>query len=235
MNGQLRTTLDDLLASGSEPGPALQALIDSYTTYHVVFVAVGGLFTLAFAVLAVVSWRRLRRVRRSDRRWTFERFTYLCFAISSAALTLMMGLLVAANLSNTVDPQRGFEGAVGMIGPQTGPRSADLQQSFTTWLRSGTAEVPAGVRGAIDDRLAWQRPKAIICSVLLVGLVLLSAAVWRSIVRRAQTRHGDWRPRDVASLAVGVALGPVCLLLMVMVIGNTQAAIAPLSMTLFYG
>ncbi len=39
----------------------------------------------------------------------------------------------------------------------------------------------------------------------------------------------------MALLITGVLAGPVCLLLMLMVIGNTQASFAPLSMTLFYG
>ena len=52
------------------------------------------------------------------------------------------------------------------------------------------SEIPADVGAADanrtngDERLAWQRPKAIICSVLLVALVLLSAVVWRGLIRR---------------------------------------------------
>ena len=51
----------------------------------------------------------------------------------------------------------------------------------------------------------------------------------------ADPRGTGSRPKDVALLAAGVVAGPVCVILMAMVIGNTQASVAPLSMTLFYG
>lgn len=237
MNDELRRTLDELLASGSDSNPALNALVDSYTEYHVVFIAVAGLFVVALALLAGFAWRRSRRAPRPDgRRLSFERVTYLGVALSSALLSLLMGLLVAANLSNVVDPQRGFSGAVGMIGPSpAGSSDAELHRAFASWLQSGAVDVPALVDETIDQRLAWQRPKAIVCAMLLVGFVVLGAAVWRGLIRRSRARQGRWRLSDVALLGAGILLGPVCVLLMVMVIGNTQAAWAPLSMTLFYG
>ncbi len=237
MNDDLRNTLHELLASGSESNPAMNALLDSYARYHTVFVAVGGLFLVGFALLAASSWRRLRRTPRSARRrWSFERATYLLFTGSSAVLALMMAVLVAANLSNAVDPRPGFSGAVGMVGTsRAGTRTADLHQAFTTWLWSGRADVPALVDSRIDGRLAWQRPKAAICSVVLVVFVLLGARLWRELIRRSRAREDGWKLRDIALLAAGLMVGPICLVLTVMVIGNTQASFAPLSMTLFYG
>jgi len=233
----LHDILDELLRSGSDSNPALNALLDDYTKYHVAFIAVGGLFLLAFAALAAFCWRRFRRTPRSpDRSWSFERATYLLFAGSSAVLAVMMALIVAANASNVADARSGFSGGLAMIDtPRAGTRTAELNQSFTTWLQSGQTDTPMLINSRIDDRLAWQRPKAIICAVLLVGLVLLSVRIWRTLIRRRRARQAGWRPKDVALLASGIVAGPVCLLLMVMVIGNSQASLAPLSMTLFYG
>ncbi len=170
MNTSLHDTLEELLLSGSDSNPALNALLDDYTKYHVVFIAVGGLFLLAFALLAAFSWRRFRRTPKSEkRRWSFERAAYLFFAASSVVFALMMALIVAANASNVADPRHGFSGGLGMLGtPRAGTRTADLHQAFTTWLQSGQSETPILVNSRIDDRLAWQRPKAIICSALLV-------------------------------------------------------------------
>jgi len=237
VTGGLHDLLDELLLSGSDTNPALNALLRDYTRYHVVFIAVGGLFLLAFVVLAVSSWRRWRRAPRpTNRRWSFERVTYACFGASSVLLALMMAVIVAANISNVVDPRHGFSGAVDMVGaPRTGTRTAELHQAFTAWLQSGRTDMPSLIDTRIDERLAWQRPKAIICSVLLLALVLLSARIWRTLVRRSRARQSGWERKDVALLLAGVAAGPVCLLVMVMVIGNTQGSFAPMSLTLFFG
>ena len=57
----LRATLDDLLRSGTTSNPALNRLLDDYTRFHLVLVAVGSLFMLGFVVLTVLSWRGFRR------------------------------------------------------------------------------------------------------------------------------------------------------------------------------
>lgn len=237
MTSTLHDTLEELLLSGSEANPALNALLDDYAKFHVAFIAVAGCFLLAFAVLATFCWRRFRRARASaTRTWSFERVTYLFFAASSVIFGLMMALLVAANASNVADPRHGFSGGLGMLGtPRAGTRAAELHQSFATWLQSGQIDTPTLVSARIDDRLAWQRPKAIICSVLLVMVLLLSARVWRALIRKSRVRQGGWTPKDVTLFAAGLLAGPVCLVLMLMVVGNTQASLAPLSMTLFYG
>ncbi len=237
MRSNLHDTLEELLSSGPDSNPALNALLDDYTKYHVAFVGVGGCFLLAFAVLAAFSWRRFRKARKLEtRRWSFERVTYLFFAASSAVFALTMALLVSANASNVADPRHGFSGGLGMLDtPRAGTRAGELHQSFATWLQSGQTDTPTMVNARIDDRLAWQRPKAIICSVLLVVVLLLCAHIWRILIRGSRVRQKGWTPKDVTLLAAGLLGGPVSLVLMVMVIGNTQASLAPLSMTLFYG
>jgi hypothetical protein len=42
------------------------------------------------------------------------------------------------------------------------------------WLQSGNAQLSPLLQHAIDDRLAWQRPKAVICGVLLLAFVTLT-------------------------------------------------------------
>lgn len=233
----LTTTLTALLESGADTNPALTALLRDYTTYHVVLVVVGGLFLVALTWLSAAMWRRWRLSRQTGSGATaFERRTYLSFGVLSALVGLFLALVVAANVSTALDPRHGFAGAVGLLGtPKAGTSAADLQASFTTWLTSGGDDVPARVTEAIDDRLSWQRPKAIVSSVLLAGGVVLSAATWRSLVRRSRARSGRRPLREWGLLGVGVVSVAVCFLLMLMVLGNTQGSLAPLSLTLFFG
>jgi hypothetical protein len=95
--------------------------------------------------------------------------------------------------------------------------------------------MPAPVRRAVDDRLAWQRPKAVVSGVLLLISLAFGARTWRALLGRNPGGSGRWRPGDVALLIAGLGDVAICLLLMLMVIANTQASLAPVAMTLFYG
>jgi len=144
--------------------------------------------------------------------------------------------VVAANLSTVLNPRQGFAGSVGLLGaPAAGTHTDELYPAVTAWLQSGTTDVPAVLQSRIDDRLAWQRPKAIITSALLVVVVLLGARMWPALVRRSRVSGGRVKAKDVPLLFGSSAAVVVCLLLMLMVMGNTQGSIAPLSLTLFFG
>jgi len=223
----LRATLSDLLDSGTDTNPALNALLADYTAYHRVLVVLGGLFLIASVVLTGWLTVRFRRARTPGRGWSAER--RICFGLGllSACVALFLALVVAANLSNVIDPRTGFAGALGLLGaPRHGTAAAELHDAFASWLRSGGDAVPPEVSAAIDDRLAWQRPKAVICSVLLVAALIGTALAWRSLARGRRR----WPLRLGAVLGTGA-----CLLLMLMVLGNVQGSIAPLSLTLFFG
>ena len=237
LSDSLKETLRRLVESGDESNPALAVLLRDYTAYHRLLVIVGGLFLLGFIVLSAFFWRRFRRTPKvGDRRWTFEKKTYLCFGVLSVLVGLFLALVVAGNVSNVLNPRTGFEGAIGLLGaPKAGTQAAELQQSFATWLASGDTQTPATVQQAIDNRLSWQRPKAIICSLLLVLSLIATALVWRRLIRSSRSPQARWSVGRVALLLLGVVLVGVCLVLMLMVMGNTQGSIAPISLTLFYG
>jgi uncharacterized membrane protein YidH (DUF202 family) len=237
VHDDLRTTLRSMLESGTDTNPALAALLHDYTRYHQVLVVVGGLFLVAVTALTAVLWRRFRRSRAAPTPASrFERRTHFWSALVLTGVALFLGLVVAANISTVLDPRHGFGGALGLIGtPKAGTSAGELHAAYTTWLTSGSDEVPPRVTEAIDDRLAWQRPKAIITSVLLVGSVALAVVTWRSLIRRSRGRTGRRPLREWGLLGLGLVSGAACLLLMLMVLGNTQGSIAPLSLTLFYG
>jgi hypothetical protein len=232
----LQDTLNELLRSGSTANPALNRLLDDYTTYHLVLVAIGVLFLIGFAGLSVFSWRAFRRAPKTGPKWTFEQRTHLSFATFGAVLSALMALVIAANLSSAMDPRPGFAGSLGQIrAAPPGTRTDSMHQAFTTWLRSSSTDTPKLVQRAIDDRLAWQQPKAIICTVLLAAFVWLSVHASRRLITRSRLpgSHGTRLFTTLRSLRwLSVA---VCLLLTLMVLGNTQASAAPLCLTMFNG
>jgi hypothetical protein len=233
----LQETLRKLMRSGTESNPALNVLLADYTKYHVVLVVVGGLFLLGLILLSVFFWTRFRSAPRTDvRRWTFEKKTYFSFGILSVVVAMFLALVVAANVSTVMNPRQGFSGSISML--RTGPPGTptdDLHQAVDAWLQSGSADTPSVVQDQIDERLAWQRPKAIICSVLLVVFVILSALIWRALIRTSRDGAAKGRLKKVSLLLLGVVTVLACLLLMLMVMGNTQGSIAPISLTLFFG
>ena len=102
-------------------------------------------------------------------------------------------------------------------------------------MQSGAASTPSPIEDRIDDRLAWQQPKAIITGVLLVLIAMSSARAWRTLVRVSRVAARPWAARDRVRLAGAIGSVPVCLVLMLMVIGNTQASVAPLTVTMLFG
>jgi hypothetical protein len=226
----VQATLRRLLQPGAPANPAVRALLHDYAVYHAVFVGLGGVFVVGFLALSRWSWTRLRRGASapggSDR--SFERRTLLGFSLVSLACGVLLALVVIGNLGNALHPRVGLAGAVGSIASPP-----DVQQAFDEWLQTDDPDVPALVQARIDHRLTWQRPKALVSILLLAATVRVTIRTWRSLVRRSDAGAATWRDR--ALLGVGVATGMASLLLVVMVLGNTQASIAPLTMTLLFG
>jgi hypothetical protein len=206
--------------------PAYERLLQDYTDYHLALVVVGGVFVLALLVFGVVSWARLGRVPKG-----FERRTHLAFAIGSTGVGLLLGLVVAANLSNVLNPQQGLAGAIGTPGDLKPAASAELTRSLGAWMRSGSTEVPRVIQGEVDARLAWQEPKAVISALLLVAFVALSVYLWRGAIARSRATGRAGFGRVLAG-SVSVA---ATFVLILMVMGNTQALYAPIVMTLLFG
>jgi hypothetical protein len=127
-----------------------------------------------------------------------------------------------ANVTSVVNPRQTLSGTT-------------FSRIGQTWLRSGRAQISPLLQHAIDERLAWQRPKAIICSILLVAFVTLTMFLWRTLIRQSKTGEPFRTFSRRLMLSAGVLSAASCLLLMLMVIGNTEGAFAPLSLTVLYG
>ncbi len=175
---------------------------------------------MAIVVLVVVCWRGMRAARRSAAgRTRRQTWTYAAFITGGILVGLFLALVLVANLSTVISPERGFAGV-----DQSG-------EALTAWLASGSPSIPSAVQEQVDARLAWQRPKAIIVTILLVITVLGSVAIWRRWLRHTYASRGA----NALLLASGLVTVVIALLLMLMVMGNVQASLAPVAITLVLG
>lgn len=235
-NDDLQHTLANLMQSDSGSNPAYTTLVHDYTTYHAVLVVEGGMFALLITLLGVFFWRRLKRARKAAMHtWTFERKAYLGFGLLSMVVALGMLVIVAANLSNVVHPQAGFAQSIPDLGtPQAGTHKAALHQAVATWVQSGSASMPSLLEDEVRERLAWQRPKAIACSIVFVVLAVVTARLWRKLIH-VRASETVWSLKAKVLVITGGLAIPATLLLMIMALANTQASFAPIVLTLLFG
>jgi uncharacterized membrane protein YidH (DUF202 family) len=198
--------------------PAYDRLLSADRDFHIAFLVVGGLFTVLLLLLSVFSWVRFRRAGRR----TFARRSYLSFAVASLVLGLLMAVVCWANVTSVVNPRQTLSGT-------------PFSRVGETWLQAGSAQISPLLQHAIDERLAWQRPKAVICGVLLVAFGTLTVFLWRRLIRQSTTGEPSRKTSRRLMLSAGVLSAVACLPLMLMVIGNTEGAYAPLFLTVLYG
>ncbi len=231
----LQNTLHNLMQSGSRSNPAYNTLLHDYIKYHAVFVVEGGIFALLLMVLSVYLWRRFKRTRKAEtRNWTFEKKVYFYFGLASTIITLLMFLIVVVNLGTVLNPQEGFAQCIPDLGaPQVGTQKAAHYQAVNNWVQSGSAPMPPVLQIKVRDRLSWQRPKAIVCSILLLVFAIFTARLWRKLIN-SRASKSMWRLKEKALITMGVIAIPVTLLLMIMALANTQASFAPITLTLLF-
>jgi hypothetical protein len=236
-NDNLQSTLSKLIQSGSWSNPAMNTLINDYTTYHVVLVVAGGFVVLMFLLLSIFFWTQWKRAPRSDKRtWTFEKKTYCSFGAGSIVVGLVIALIVAVNATNVLDPRNGFSLLVDSLGtPQAGTPMDHLYQAFNTWLQSGSTTIPSLVQRKIQERMAFHTTKVIVSGVLLVVFAALSILIWSTLLKKSRVRESQWGLKERALLVCGAVAIIFSLVLMVIVVANLQGAFAPITLTLLYG
>jgi hypothetical protein len=237
MNDTLQTTLNDLIQSGTGTNPAMNTLINDYTTYHVVFVIAGVLLVVLFVLLSIFFWSKWKRSPKTDKsKWAVEKKVYFSFGVLSIVVGLTMALITVANVTNALNPLHGFSLLPASIEtPTVGTQKDQLYRAFNTWLQSGSAEMPPIIQSKIHERTAFHTTKAIICALLLVLFVVLSRFIWSQLFQRMSVIRSKWRLKEIALLISGSVVVALCLLMMIIVVANTQAAFGPITLTLLYG
>ena len=198
----------------------MDAILADYQRFHAVLVVLAVVFLAAMITLIVVCATSLRAARRRPSGATRRQvWTYRIFITGAVLVALFLLVVIAANVSTVLNPARGFAGV-----DQSG-------RAITAWLSSGSPVVPAEVQERVDARLSWQLPKAIIVTVLLIAVASASVWIWRRWVSRAYPS----RSANVLLLLTGTMSVGAALLLMLMVMGNVQAVLAPTTMSLVLG
>lgn len=225
----LRQTLQTLLQADVSTSPAFDHLMLDYSNYHGMFLLLGIPITLLLSVVALMSWRKVIHLWGQEARRTKRQLTAF-LGVLSTSLTLFLGLVLLGNASNVLNPRHGFSSLVATLSPATpGSELAGLRHSFDVWMSSGSVALPETVRQHIQERLAWQQPKAVICGVLLVVLMALTVNFW---TRNGQAEVTVISPGNQVFLVLAVL---ALALLVLMFIANTQAAFAPITITMLYG
>ncbi|MBN8638050.1 MAG: hypothetical protein J0M07_22225 [Anaerolineae bacterium] len=237
MSDNLQTTLNNLIHSGVWSNPAMSTLINDYTQYHLVLVAAGGLLVIMFLLLSIFWGVRLKRAPKADtRKWTFEEKVYFSFGALSLMVGALFALIVLANATNVVDPHHGFTLLVDSLGtPNAGTQKYQLYQAFNTWIQSGIPNVPAVAQNRFLERISFHSTKALVSGVLMVVFIVVSIRIWNLLIKQSKANEAKWRLKENALLISGVATISFSLLLLVIVLANMQAAVAPIALTLLYG
>ena len=233
----LQGTLYNLAESGTLSNPAYNTLLHDYARYHAVLIIEGGIFTLILVALSVYFWRRFISTQEIEfRKWSFEKKTYFSFGLAGAVITLFMFLIVTANLSNAINPQDGFIKSIPDLNtPQTGTQKALLYQAVNIWAKSGSDQMPLILQNEVNNRLSWQQPKAVICSIFLVIFAIFTMRLWQHLIKISKINHSVWVRKEKALFVLGMISAPITLLLMLMSLANTQASFAPIMLTLLFG
>lgn len=234
--------MQPLIARLSEPGAVdnrvYDLLLQDYINYHAVLVVGGSVFAMAAFYVTARSIRALAagRANAGSPAPVVARRANLVLAITGAVTGLLMLLLVAINLSTVLSPREGFTQTFA----EAAARSRDAENALSwdtllTWIQTGDERLPPRLQAAVNERLSWQRPKAIVCWILLALSALLTTRAWNAINegrQRKPARTGLGRAVLLASAIAGIS---VCLILVVLAFVNTQAWIAPIVITLAAG
>jgi hypothetical protein len=231
MSSQLQSTLVEYLNSGWQSNPALRTLVHDYTKYHTVLAIAGGIVLLVSAVLTVRLWMQFKRVPAIRTfKWPFEKKVYFTAGSVLTMFSLLFVLVWAANLSTSLKPLPGF---TSLASSTTVPSDSATGKALIQWVQSGSSIFPPTLKEKAQDRIDWQRSKAIICGLLLVVVIVINARVWSSVIQKSKVSTLPWSLKDRTLMLVGGATFLGCLLLVIMVVANAQGAIAPIAISLF--
>jgi heme/copper-type cytochrome/quinol oxidase subunit 2 len=98
---QVRQRLAESAGAGHRTPPALEVMISDYALYHVTLVVIGSIVAVVLIGMSIVLWRRSARTGSSDRR---TRRVLRSFGVLSTVLSLIMIVVVVANMTNVADP-----------------------------------------------------------------------------------------------------------------------------------
>lgn len=225
----LQTTISENVTNDWPTNPAIKLLVDDYAKYHTVLAIAGSVVLLILVILTISFWTRFKRISTPKKsKWPFNKKVYFSFSMFFMGFSLFFGLVVAANVSTALKPQPGFR--LLAESTTTAPASAE-GQALTAWIQSPDNTLPPVLEQKAQDRISWQRPKAIICGILFIASLIGSWYVWSYLLSVAQIENKLSGAKQKILIAVGVMGAFVSMLLIVMTLANMQGSIAPVAIS----
>lgn len=213
-----------------QSNPAIKALIDDYAKYHAVLAIVGSLVLIVILALTVFFWIKFAKIQKIGRfKWPFDKKVYFSFGLLLTIFSLFFALVVAANISTALKPIPGF---TTLASSTSTASDSKVGIALNEWVQSGKSALPSSLKQKAQERVSWQRPKAIICGLLLIVFVLVNLRVWGYLIKARAQSETKWSIKEIIILVGGTVSVAITLLLVIMFIANTQGAIAPLAISL---
>lgn len=201
-----------------------------YTKYHTVLAVVGSLILILCIVLAVFFWLKFKKIPRVSKfKWAFDKKIYFSFGLLLTLFSLFFALVVMANVSTALKPIPGFTSLTANTAITT---NGDIGKALNNWVQSADTAMPPILKQKAQERINWQRPKAIICGILLVVFVMISIRLWRYLIKSRTLSETKWSIKEIVLFVGGIASIAITLLLVIMAVANMQGAIAPLTISL---
>lgn len=234
----LPETLARMADQGASDSPAYNILFQDYVDFHFVMVVGGAVCLCAILAMTGLASKKISASARGLQGplTNFERRTYWLFGLAGTVTSLIMLLIVVGNLSTVLAPQDGFVHTFpDMRVAPSDVRRVALHEEVKLWLESDDPQIPSLFQRAVRDRLSWQQPKAVICGLLFLMLLVPTALLWNSLIRHSRLHNSMAKPKWVCLTILGIFALPIDFLLMLMALANTQASFAPLTLTLLSG
>jgi cytochrome bd-type quinol oxidase subunit 2 len=107
---QLRHTFSEWIKSGNEKiPPILEKQINKYESFHTPKAIYCGILLIIFVVLSIILWTTLiKRSREKDLKWRLKEIAYFIFGIATVSFSLLMMVVVVANLQGAFAPLTSF-------------------------------------------------------------------------------------------------------------------------------
>ncbi|NEW08984.1 hypothetical protein GK047_23605 [Paenibacillus sp. SYP-B3998] len=103
---ELRYAFNEWIQSGNENIPSiLQEKINKRIEFHTTKAIVCGILLILFVGLSVYIWNALvKRAKSNDSKWRFKEKAYFVFGIATVVLSLLMMVIVVANMQGAFAP-----------------------------------------------------------------------------------------------------------------------------------
>lgn len=111
---EIRHTFSEWIKSGNENiPPVLERHVHAIAKFHTIKAIDSGILYIIFLILSTILWLTLiKRSKVTDAKWGFTDSAYFVFGIATVFLSLLMMVVVVANIQGAFAPLASFLGSL---------------------------------------------------------------------------------------------------------------------------